>query len=165
MLSGVENLPFRQRKCKDDCATPLADSFVQCRICTLGAPQEDMRRILLTHQKQESRTRLVCKQSLDEQSEKENASCGMFVKFRLPRSRDNEAMIHATWARNRHAPQIGPILFSDNPTWILAAERAGVSHATGTVGMFHPWMRAAGCFFRLIMLAQIGSKSRFQMTK
>ena len=82
-----------------------------------------MRRIIFPHQKQESRTRLVCKQSLDEQSEKENASCGMFVKFRLPRSRDNEAKIYATWSRNRRVPQIGPILLSGYPTWILAAER------------------------------------------
>ena len=84
-----------------------------------------MRPILLPREKQESHTRLVCKQSLDEHSQKKKkASCGMFVIFRLPRSRDNEAKIHATWSRNRRVPQIGPILLSADPTWILPAEGA-----------------------------------------
>ena len=70
MLSGVENLPFRARQ--KDCATPLADSFVQCRICTIvSTARKICDESSLPLQKQESRTRLVCKQSLDEHSQKE----------------------------------------------------------------------------------------------
>ena len=124
-------------------------------------------------------------------SKKKNESCGTFVKFRLPRSRDNEAMIHATWSRNRRVPQIGPILLFSIPDMDLGGPRDrsslknGTSRETNAGGSGRPFCpnnrhcRHSRCFardwncgnlppldacrgfFRQITSAQIVSKSRF----